>query len=979
VVKDLHDNPLTARTVSWSSSDTNVATVDPASSNTNSSGEAATTASSNTASGTASISATTGGVVGSVSLPVTLVSLNAVGDAYTATGNVAIDVASAGVLANDAPSSGLTVAEVQGSAANVGVFVNTATLGLGGVAGRVKLESDGSFRYDPPPGYIGNDHFTYKMTNGSQTSSAATVTVTVSGMVWFVCDGCASTNRGTLLDPFTSIASFSTANAGAAPAPQPGHPVYVRSGTYDGAGDNLMLRNAQNVYGQGVAASAVLTVDAKSVPEFGALAAGVAPVLSPAAGNGVNLASDNTLRSLDVVTSGGGTGIEGGSAIGNLTIGDVDVSGAGRAVHLAGGTLAGNFGTLSSSGGVENLRLVNVNGVLAATGGAMSGAAATAIHVDGGSVSVGYAGSVTHSGTGALLRVQGGHTGTVGLSGALTATGAVGLRFENAAGTYNLTGSAKNFTMTGPNAAVVLVSSPAAAVTFSNGGLAIVTDDGNGFDATGGGTVSVTGAGNTIASTGGIALRVSGTTIGSSGLTFRSISANGGANGIVLSGTGSLGGLVVTGDGATPGSGGTIRNMTGADGAVAGNGIYLNGARGISLSWMQLNDHQNHAVRGLNVVNFALSRSRITGVNGTDPSGNGEGSVYFDELTGSASITYSHIEGGTVHNVSVINSAGTLDRITFSRNAVGANSDLGRHGVFLQPRNAAVMKVTVDNTQFMATREQHFVLHLEGSSTAELIFSSNALSNNHPNPASGGGGVVVTSGSTATATPTLSYSITNNTFRDSNGSALVVAKLLDAGSFRGTISGNTIGLESVANSGSATASGIRVLTAVQGRHTVAITNNTVYQYNENGIVIEAGGIAQTQSGTTTHNAEVHATVSGNTIASPGALMFNVQSGFFLNAGTNQNLGGTPDAYPVCLHLAGNALTGSGAEGGSDFTLRQRFGTTVRLPGYAGANNDNGAVVAFVVGNNDGSPSGLATNNVAGGGGGFVGGVPCTSP
>ena len=46
----------------------------------------------------------------------------------------------------------------------------------------------------------------------------------------------------------------------------------------------------------------------------------------------------------------------------------------------------------------------------------------------------------------------------------------------------------------------------------------------------------------------GTALNVANTTIGASGLTFRSISANGAPNGIVLNTTGSSGGLTVTGN-----------------------------------------------------------------------------------------------------------------------------------------------------------------------------------------------------------------------------------------------------------------------------------------------------------------------------------------------------------------------------------------------------------------------------------------------
>jgi hypothetical protein len=59
-------------------------------------------------------------------------------------------------------------------------------------------------------------------------------------------------------------------------------------------------------------------------------------------------------------------------------------------------------------------------------------------------------------------------------------------------------------------------------------------------------------------------------------------------------------------------------------------------------------------------------------------------------------------------------------------------------------------------------------------------------------------------------------------------------------------------------------------------------------------------------------------------------------------------------------------------------LRQRQATTIRLPGYAGATNDNTAVVNFVVGNNSagGTPTGLASNTVPTGGG-FTGtGTTC---
>src|SRR5262249_5461800 len=61
--------------------------------------------------------------------------------------------------------------------------------------------------------------------------------------------------------------------------------------------------------------------------------------------------------------------------------------------------------------------------------------------------------------------------------------------------------------------------------TFSFTGVSISSGANPGFVATGGGTINVTGSTNTLATTTGTALNVSNTTIGASGLTFKSISA----------------------------------------------------------------------------------------------------------------------------------------------------------------------------------------------------------------------------------------------------------------------------------------------------------------------------------------------------------------------------------------------------------------------------------------------------------------------
>ena len=70
---------------------------------------------------------------------------------------------------------------------------------------------------------------------------------------------------------------------------------------------------------------------------------------------------------------------------------------------------------------------------------------------------------------------------------------------------------------------------------------------------------------NTITTTTGVGLNVANTSIGAAGLTFRSISVNGAANGVILNTTGATAGLTVTGNGgvcttAANCSGGAIQN-----------------------------------------------------------------------------------------------------------------------------------------------------------------------------------------------------------------------------------------------------------------------------------------------------------------------------------------------------------------------------------------------------------------------------------
>ncbi|HEX6371302.1 MAG TPA: Ig-like domain-containing protein [Longimicrobium sp.] len=536
----------------------------------------------------------------------------------------------------------------------------------------------------------------------------------------------------------------------------------------------------------------------------------------------------------------------------------------------------------------------------------------------------------------------------------------------------------------GTAAAVSLVSNTNATINFNGGGLGITSGSGAGFNATGGGTVNVTGATNVVNSGTGTAVNVQNTTIGASGLSFQSVSHSGGANGIVLDNTGSTNGFQVTGLASGVGSGGSITNTTGGDGTTQGTGIYLNNTRAVSIAFMALSGHANWAIRGSGVVGFTMNKTRITGTNGTTTA-NDEGSMYFTELTGSASITGSFIDGGFEDAVLVDNSTGTLNRIVFDGDTIGSSSGISGDGMRLEA-SAGTLNATIQNTRFARAAGDMFQHNIIGTAQSDLIFLNNTMINGHPAISGGGGGVTIT----AAESGDLTYDINGNTVRGAKGTALLLNKpfggLPGNGTMSGHIRNNVVGTVGAGVTGSTEGSGIEVGLLAQGTHTTLIQNNQVYDYANMGIFVNLGGTSQSVTGLT-HNGTLNATVRGNTVAEPIAPAGGfAQNGLHLNAGTNST--GGNDAYLVCLDVGDgavaanrNTFNGSGALGGQDIRLRQRFATTVRLPGYGGANNNDAAVQTYVLNrnNNPGSTTAVAANTVPTGGGYVNPGASCPQP
>jgi hypothetical protein len=599
-------------------------------------------------------------------------------------------------------------------------------------------------------------------------------------------------------------------------------------------------------------------------------------------------------------------------------------------------------------------RLDTVAGTFAAgAGSVINTAASQAFVVANGTANIGYAGIIGSTTVQPVL-ISGNSAGTISLSGAVTGTG-LGVALNNN------TGATINFI----------------------GGLTLNTGTSTAFSAGGGGTVNVTGTTNTLATTTGTALSVANTTIGASGLTFRSISSNGGSNvGISLLNTGGLGGLTVTGTGVA-GSGGIIASKTGADGNNAqGLGIFLDTTANVSLSWMQLNDFQNFAIRGFDVAGFTLANSVVNASgaakNGTDAATD-EGSIYFGSeiaplrngLTGVVNIGNCTIEDGFENNFKIANNSGSLSQLTMTGTTIRDTSSLspGNNGFEIRVAGTASVTADITTSTFTGNRANGIQVSTTGDSTgivdveigvAATPGSGGTFTNNNigVNLAHGGSG-------------TMNFDVHRGTFNSAPGLAspininLAANPLFPAGTgpMSGSITSNVI-----SNGNSLTGPGIRVTSNGTNSNannvlTILIGNNNISQVGNRGIEMIA------RDG----NSDLNATVVNNTVqlTDPAAL-----DGIRIDAGT-----AAADLVSVCAALSGNdSDTIAGFNG---IRVRNRFaGTTFRLPSYGGAAQDgdgmHDAVIAHLAGLNGATPV-ITADHAIGNSGFTAGGVACPTP
>jgi hypothetical protein len=902
----------------------------------------------------------------------------------------------------------------EGTAASVSVNGSTTVTTAAG--GTVLLNADGTFVYDPATRFDGVDTFWYTLSSAAGTDKAS-VTILVggpgNGMVWFVSSG--GTGTGRQANPI-SLESLRVVNNGSPNNPAPRDAIFLFEGTHALSGP-LTLLSLQSVIGQDTTA----TLGALGAPTARPGNA-YPPVNNPtptavsvtSSGAALTLSTDNVIAGFTIGNST--TAVLGASSVGLLRVREVIVNTNGQGIALTGGGTVVNdaifqgFTSVTATGGTFGINLSGIGGALALGTGGVSGASLSPFSVTGGSTAtVTYAGTVT-AGTGPGL-IFNNADGTYNFSGIVTLSGTPGISITNgssgtfsfasgssitnpAATAFNVSGGSPTITyngainQSGSQRAVNIASTTGATITFAGpvnasgtttgisitnavgttvtftGGVALNTTGATAaFSAANSGSVSVTGSGNTLAATVGTALNVINTAIGSGGLTFRSISSgsatNSPSNGIILDNTGSSGGLTVTGTGSA-GTGGTIQHKTGGDGSPAqGTGILLNNTAGVSLSWMQLHDFTNFAIRGTNVTGFSLTNSTISGVNGTSSAaGSEEGSIRFDNLSTSgafpaAQLAGSTIGGGAAFNVRVLNAtnATSLNRLMLANNTFGLiDSTLGHDNVSVMARpvspGTATVNVTLQDNFFLGTKADFFKAVADGNSTMDVVVRRNKFTSGQAAGPGGGGLSIQGDASGAAATVTFDVSCNNvvgavvpNQANAYDTAALLVAKGNGAGSWSGSIVNNTIG-PARTSPAPANADGIFVRAAGSGTTDVLIQDNTLTGYGGNGIHL------QNRDGSVTMNASIF----GNTQSLPNAVN---ESGLLADNGATAFDTGTMNVV-VGSSNGGEAAKQNTLDGRViDVSLRNVSGTLFNL--FTNGSG-SGTAAGVIEENNAGSPT-----------------------
>lgn len=490
-------------------------------------------------------------------------------------GNVRISTATGAInlLANDYnpltnSNSGLTV-----TAGNISSTQCSGCL-------NVTINADGTFTYDPPVGYTGTDTFSYTVNGPNSTTANATVTLTISGMLWFVdasATACTTVAQqcGKSAKPYSSLDAFRLENNGTALHPSDSQDVFIAENTasYTLAAA-LTMRTGQRYIGQDTSPNNTPLATVLGItPPTGSVTLPVTNTAGNAVtvtGSGFNVGSGDTLKGL-TITNTGSTAKLSGSGIGTFTVADVTISGTGRAMSLGTGTLNGTFTSVastSSSGTLDGMNLASLAGSVNFGSVTISGSTLQGVVINGCSFTAANFGatSVTSSPSTGISIANTTGALTFGATTVTTPTG-TGIDISGSGATINF--AATTVSKTAQAGTGVSLTTNSGPITFGN--LAITTSNGTGLLGTNNtGTVSVTANQQAINATGGPAVNITSAATSPVSLNLGGASStNSSTTGINLT---NVTGTASLGTGAITGSAGTAFAASGGSAATSYSG-----------------------------------------------------------------------------------------------------------------------------------------------------------------------------------------------------------------------------------------------------------------------------------------------------------------------------------------------------------------------------------------------------------------------
>jgi uncharacterized repeat protein (TIGR01451 family) len=405
-------------------------------------------------------------------------------DQFNSVGNVGVTVpAGSGVLTNDNDPDGGTVT------ANAVTGVATVN------GGDITIASNGSFTYDPPPGFEGTDSYVYTITDDEGMTDTAQVVFTVADMIWFIDNSYGAAGDGRLNSPFNTLAGFEAVNGnGGASDPAAGDPIFLHETASGDYTSGVTLENNQLLIGQGAMAS-LATITGITLPPFSnplPTTSGSRPTIANAGGNGIALASGNLIRGLNVGNTSG-HGISGAS-VGVAAVSEALIGGTGGLLDINTGTLAMSFESLTStSSATDGIDLDNVGGSVAISGAtSINGAGGDGVSLvssPGATLDFGSLAISTSSGAG-LVATNSGVININDTATSIDATGGPAVDLQNTAGQTNGSG-ATGWTF----ASLASTDSPSDGITLNGlvndftvtGNTTITNPDNDGIDVDGSG------------------------------------------------------------------------------------------------------------------------------------------------------------------------------------------------------------------------------------------------------------------------------------------------------------------------------------------------------------------------------------------------------------------------------------------------------------------------------------------------------------